>query len=364
MPPSLCASTSADDRKPCSARSAAMRPESAPRDWWNLMVGVPQCAKVPADWLPARPKALRWRSASRPSSFPAAAAPPNGPMTPGECQPFARNAGYLMPSPTRTVVSRPAATARISARPLAPLRSAIAKAGGTTWGVVWHSVGRWTSQTVTAVIRYPFCSVAPASESGSPPMTLASRELPRAPASARICLLSSPWRPAIALASVSRMMSLTRSRIGSGSCRYSRPATKRASSAVGVSVELGTRVLHRLGPFHDFRSYERGEFLGRRDRRLRRQADQPFAHVGLLVDLRHGAVDLLEDRRRDRRRADQPIPADRDVARQCRLVERRHVGQSGDALGAGYGDRPRLLVLDERHRGGRGGEGQRDLTAD
>jgi len=97
------------------------------------------------------------------------------------------------------------------------LRSAIAKAGGTTCGVVWHSVGRWTSQTVTAVIRYPFSSVAPASESSSPPMTLDSREAPSAVASARICQLSSPWRPAIALASVSRMMSLTRSRTAAGS---------------------------------------------------------------------------------------------------------------------------------------------------
>src|SRR6266850_1897371 len=72
MPPSLCARTSAEARNPCSASSAAMRPESAPRDWWNLMVGVPQWAKVPADWLPARPKALRWRSASRPRSLLAA----------------------------------------------------------------------------------------------------------------------------------------------------------------------------------------------------------------------------------------------------------------------------------------------------
>src|SRR5437870_3792131 len=37
------------------------------------MVVVPQCAKVPADWLPARPNALRCRSASRPRSLPAAA---------------------------------------------------------------------------------------------------------------------------------------------------------------------------------------------------------------------------------------------------------------------------------------------------
>src|SRR6185437_1130860 len=80
-----------------------------------------------------------------------AAAPPKGPITPGECQPFARNAGYLVPSPTRTMLSRPAATAAISARPLAPSRSASASAGGTTSGVVWQSVGRCTSHTVTAV---------------------------------------------------------------------------------------------------------------------------------------------------------------------------------------------------------------------
>ena len=41
----------------CSASSAAISPDSAPRHWWNLTVGVPHAAKVPADWLPARPKA-------------------------------------------------------------------------------------------------------------------------------------------------------------------------------------------------------------------------------------------------------------------------------------------------------------------
>src|SRR5437879_226123 len=145
-------------------------------------------------------------------------------------------------------------------------------------------------------------------------MTLASREPPSAVASARICLLSSPWRPAIALARVSRTMSLTRSRVRSGSWSYCRPATKRASSAVGVSVELGTRVLYRLGPLNELRLDQRGEFLRCRDRRLRRQTDHPFAHVGLLVDLRHGTVDLLQHLRRDRRRAHGAIPDDRDIA--------------------------------------------------
>src|SRR5256714_13882905 len=105
-------------------------------------------------------------------------------------------------------------------------------------------------------------------------MTLASRELPRAAARAPICFDSSPWRPAMALASVSRMMSLTRSRTRSGRRSYSSPATKRASSAVGVSVELGTRVLHCLGPLHDLRLDQRGEFLRGRDRRLGGKADQ------------------------------------------------------------------------------------------
>src|SRR5207245_11035339 len=104
-------------------------------------------------------------------------------------------------------------------------------------------------------------------------MTLASREPPSAAARARICLVSAPWRPAMALASVSRMMSLTRSRIGGANCSYSRLATKRASSAVGVSVELGTGILHGLGPLHDLRLDQRGEFLRRRDRRLGGETD-------------------------------------------------------------------------------------------
>ena len=79
--------------KPCSASSPASSPDSAPRDWWNLMVGVPQCAKVPADWVPASDSALWNRPASKPSSDATADAPPNGPITPGECQPRARIEG-------------------------------------------------------------------------------------------------------------------------------------------------------------------------------------------------------------------------------------------------------------------------------
>src|SRR3989442_9767779 len=124
-------------------------------------------------------------------------------------------------------------------------------------------------------------------------MTLASREPPSALASARICLVSSPWRPAIALASVSRMMSLTRSTIRSGKWSCCRPATKRASSAVGVSVELGTGILHGLGPLHDLRLDQRGEFLRRRDPRLGGETDQALAHVRLLGGLRPPSVNLL-----------------------------------------------------------------------
>ena len=39
----------------CCASSAAISPESAPRHWWNLTVGVPHAANVPAAWLPASP---------------------------------------------------------------------------------------------------------------------------------------------------------------------------------------------------------------------------------------------------------------------------------------------------------------------
>ena len=56
-----------------------------------------------------------------------------------------------MPAPTRTTVSRPAATATSRSRPLESRCSATASAGGTTSGVTWQSVGRWMSQTVTAV---------------------------------------------------------------------------------------------------------------------------------------------------------------------------------------------------------------------
>ena len=58
----------------CSASSAAISPDSAPRHWWNLTVGVPQAAKVPADWLPARPNARAMVSASKRRSRPTAAA--------------------------------------------------------------------------------------------------------------------------------------------------------------------------------------------------------------------------------------------------------------------------------------------------
>ena len=79
-------------REALLGEQAASRPESA-RDWWNLIVGVPQWAKVPADWVPASERAFPKRAASRPSSDATAVAPPNGPITPGECQPRARIEG-------------------------------------------------------------------------------------------------------------------------------------------------------------------------------------------------------------------------------------------------------------------------------
>ena len=78
---------------PVSASRPAIRPDNDPRDWWNLIVGVPQWANVPADWLPASPSAFRCLILSSPRILPELAAPPNGPMTPGECQPRARNSG-------------------------------------------------------------------------------------------------------------------------------------------------------------------------------------------------------------------------------------------------------------------------------
>ena len=50
------------------------------------------------------------------------------------------------------------------------------------------SVGRCTSHIVTAVIRKPFNTVAPASDSRSPPITLASSDCASAAASAAICV--------------------------------------------------------------------------------------------------------------------------------------------------------------------------------
>ena len=76
--------------------------------------------------------------------------------------------------PIRVVASKPAASATSRSRPDEPSRSAIASAGGTTSGVTWVSVERWMSHMVTAVIRKPLSSVAPASDSWSPPITLLS----------------------------------------------------------------------------------------------------------------------------------------------------------------------------------------------
>jgi len=65
-----------------------------------------------------------------------------------------------------------------------------------------HSVGRWTSQIVTAVIRYRSAGVAPASESGSPPMTLLARGAERGSERADLPALVAGVRR-FALASVS-----------------------------------------------------------------------------------------------------------------------------------------------------------------
>ena len=66
--------------------------------------------------------------------------------------------------PTRLVTSKPAASATSKSRPESPSRSAMPNAGGTTSGVMCVSVERWMSHIVTAVTRYAFRSVAPASD--------------------------------------------------------------------------------------------------------------------------------------------------------------------------------------------------------
>src|SRR5436190_9970664 len=142
---------------------------------------------------------------------------------------------------------------------------------------------------------------------------MASREEPRLAASARICFDSSPCRPAMALASVSSRMSFTRSRTRSGSISCSRPAMNCASSPVGVSLKLGTRILDRLRPLHDLRLDERAEFVWRRDRRLRGEADEPLTHLLRAIDLRHRAVDLLQRCGRYGGGAYEAVPADRHI---------------------------------------------------
>ena len=49
--------------------------------------------ELPAAWLPASPNALAMVSVSNRRRRPTAAAAPNGPSTPGPCQPLARKAG-------------------------------------------------------------------------------------------------------------------------------------------------------------------------------------------------------------------------------------------------------------------------------
>src|SRR5919109_3945788 len=135
----------------------------------------------------------------------------------------------------------------------------------------------------------------------------------------------------MALASVSRMMSLTRSRTVAGRCSYSRFATKRASSAVGVSVELGTGILDSLSPLHDLGLDERSEFFGRGNRGFSGEVDEALAHLGGCIDLRYGAMDFLHDGRRNAGGSHQAVPADGDITRQRRFIERRHVGKRAHA---------------------------------
>ena len=82
-----------------------------------------------------------------------AAAAPNGPSTPGPCQPLARNAAGSRLIPMRVITSLPTAIAASTSAPESPSRSAISSVGGTTSGVICVMVGRCTSHMVTAVMR-------------------------------------------------------------------------------------------------------------------------------------------------------------------------------------------------------------------
>src|SRR5437763_3722500 len=125
--------------------------------------------------------------------------------------------------------------ATISSRPDKPSRSAIAKAGGITSGVTWVSVGRCTSHMVTAVTRYPFKIVAPASDRRSPPMTLLSLDCASADARAASCCVSSPRCPATAHANVSSRTFLQWSRTCPGRSSYCSDAANPASTSVTFS---------------------------------------------------------------------------------------------------------------------------------
>src|SRR3990170_7195675 len=155
-----------------------------------------------------------------------------------------------MPRPMRTVVSRPAASAVTRSRPETPRPSAIARAGGTTSGVTWHRLGRYTSQTVTAVTWYPFRRAAPRREKRPAPIAVASSPAPRADATASTWVVSSPCRPARALAIVSSRRWAVRSRTRGGIASAVNDAAQLARVALGwvgskTIVDLDARSIYR-----------------------------------------------------------------------------------------------------------------------
>ena len=225
-------STEAGPVNPAAAKCAAAMPACAAHPGCSVFDQVPSAyaSRIPEAWLPAIPAAAVIPRSSSPRNHAATIAADTVPSVPVGCCPAAWNAPGPT-SPSRQLISIPAAIPSSSRLPVAPVASAIARATATAGALGCITEAACVSSKSSACASVPFTSAASAAVLRPPPTRLAWSPRPNPRAPLRTARASAPPNAACATANVSSNRSLASSRTRAGT---SSPCSQTASACVGV----------------------------------------------------------------------------------------------------------------------------------
>ena len=119
-------------------------------------------------------------------------------------------------------------------------------------------------------------------------------------------------------------------------------------------IELGADIGNDLPPDLDVGLVAPAELLGGRPHRRDAEVVEPLLELRRRHDRHDLPVQAAQDRVRQVRGREQPVPRRALEARDAAgLLDGRHLGQRGDGLARGHGERPEHALLDRPHDGDR-----------